>query len=82
VITGTLQQNDQPAAQLPQADETHDVPEGFWKVIMYNGKLEAYIMPQWYSGKDWQQAIAPLSEVEQYTGLSLANLLNYHKESD
>ena len=48
VMTGPLYENDMPP--LPNADETHKVPSGYWKIIVVNDsgniQVAAFIMEQ------------------------------------
>ena len=44
VITGPLYEGD--GMTLPQADETHSVPTGYWKVACTESDCAAFIFPQ------------------------------------
>ncbi len=79
VITGTAYQGNY--GRLPNADEPHKIPTHLWKIVMYNGKLEADLFPQnkakWTNFKTGK---TPLTLVEQYSGLELSFLLRYYQE--
>jgi endonuclease G len=46
VITGPYYLKNQNMPKLPNADEPHVVPNGYWKIITYKGIREAYQYPQ------------------------------------
>ena len=66
---------------LPQADESHQIPSGFWKIIMYNGKIESYLFAQETpKSKDFRLGKTALSEIEVWSDLNLNFLLDYYEE--
>ena len=68
VITGTAYH--QRMAQLPEADEQHMVPSGFWKVITVKGRTEAYFFEQSTQPEaDFGMGKIDLFELERLTGL-------------
>lgn len=79
LITGTYY--DERPLKLPQADEPNQVPSGFWKIIMYNGKMESYFFAQnTPKNTDFQSGKTSLNEIEKLTGLELSFLLNHYQE--
>ncbi|MFW5643270.1 MAG: DNA/RNA non-specific endonuclease [Alkalispirochaeta sp.] len=75
VVVGTLY--DGPAMPaLPEADEEHTVPTGFWKVVVVpalgDDGVGAYIMPQQgFTEGDPAAFLTSIDEVERRSGLSL-----------
>lgn len=70
VLTGTLYERE--LDDLPKADEDHELPSGYWKVILKGSKAIGFIMDQGMARKDDEcEAIVELSEIEQRTGLEL-----------
>lgn len=73
IITGPVYERDMPS--LPNADETHKVPSGYWKVISTGaGRMAAFFMDQDtvrtadYCSSSFD---VTLEELEQKTGLSI-----------
>lgn len=71
VVTGPLYESD--ADKLPEANETHTVPSGFWKVISDSkGNITAFIFDQDIAANaKYCDQIVPLSDVESRSGLDL-----------
>lgn len=70
VITGPLYDNSMP--ELPNADETHVVPSGYWKIIAIPGRASGFIFenaPDEGSYCDYE--VERLSEIERRSGLDL-----------
>ena len=81
VITGTAYHK--LIFKLPSADEPHKVPSAFWKVVMYNGKLESYIYEQETpKGADFKLGETALSEIEGFSGLDLGFLLEHYQQKE
>jgi endonuclease G len=75
VLTGPLYETN--TDNLPLADEVHKVPSGYWKVIVNNNKSVGFIMNQDIErAKNECETIAPISEIEQRSGLTLFPQLN------
>ncbi|MFC4352282.1 DNA/RNA non-specific endonuclease [Fodinicurvata halophila] len=71
VITGPLYE--EPMPELPNADEVHEVPSAYWKVISTpNGRLSAFVMDQDIPrDADYCAYTVSLSEIEERTDLDL-----------
>lgn len=71
VVTGTLYERDM--RPMPQADEPHQVPSGYWKVVaMEDGTVTAFIMDQNLDrSAPFCGTEVSLDEVEQRAGLKL-----------
>ncbi len=70
VMTGTVYEREMP--KLPGADEPHQVPSGFWKIVIVDGKTEAYFFDQeTYSGTDYKSGKTTVAEIERKTGIDL-----------
>ena len=68
VITGTVYQENR--LQLPNADEEHKIPTGFWKLIEINNEITAYYFPQSVElGLPIESGRVPLVKIESMTGL-------------
>jgi endonuclease G, mitochondrial len=72
VMTGTLYESDMPS--LPNSDEAHKVPSGFWKIVAVNdyGELRtaAFIMGQDVSrNSPFSDHIKTIKEIQDKTGL-------------
>jgi endonuclease G, mitochondrial len=79
IITGTYYGDS--SLKLPQADEPHQIPSGFWKIIKYNGKIESYVFAQdTPKNTDFKSGKTTLTEIEKLTNLELNFLLNYYQE--
>ncbi|BAW96616.1 DNA/RNA non-specific endonuclease [[Synechococcus] sp. NIES-970] len=60
--------------QLPNADEPHQIPDYFWRIITYNNTTEAYIFSQDTPlGADFRLGKISPRELEQYTGLTFSS---------
>ncbi|KKJ01146.1 DNA/RNA non-specific endonuclease [Prochlorothrix hollandica] len=70
VITGTAYLKPEPP--LPQADEPHVVPSGFWKVVTHNGQVSAYFFDQDSSAQDPKEGEIPLENLERLVKLDFA----------
>ncbi|NJN74641.1 MAG: DNA/RNA non-specific endonuclease [Limnothrix sp. RL_2_0] len=65
VIVGTAY-DDYFVGQLSNADEVANIPDFLWRIISYNGKIEAYIFPQeTAAGTDFKLGETTVFEVEQ-----------------
>ena len=71
VLTGPLYESDE--SPLPEANETHRVPSGFWKVVANkSGKISAFIFDQELDrNANYCAQRKPLSDVETRSGLNL-----------
>lgn len=79
VITGPSYLD--PFDKLPEADERHQVPGGFWKVVMYGDKIESYYFGQDTPGDaDFRLGRTRLEEVSAWSGLDLSFLLSRYQE--
>jgi len=74
VITGTLYQN--PSLQLPNADETHQVPTSYFKVVYdLKGNATAFVMAQSAGRNDSHcDKIKPIGELSRALSFSLPAL--------
>jgi len=55
---------------LPNADEPHRVPSGFYKIITYGNQTEAYLFDQdTPEGADYRSGLTTVEEIERLTGL-------------
>jgi len=79
VITGTFYDGT-PMPPLPEADESHRVPTGFWKVVVvHDGSADnggagvaAFAMPQQgFSASSPAAYLVSIDEIETRTGLNL-----------
>ena len=70
VVTGPLYEDSMD--ELPEADEPHRIPSGYWKVVsMRNGGAAGFIFSQAPEEGTYCDRIAPLSEIESRSGLDL-----------
>jgi len=70
VLTGPLYEHEMRA--LPNADEAHRVPSGYWKVVaLPDGRVVAFIFANAPGRGRYCAFIRPLAEVEQRSGLDL-----------
>jgi endonuclease G len=70
VVTGPLYEED--THDLPQADEPHRIPSGYWKVVsMRAGGAAGFIFSQAPDEGTYCDHIAPVSEIESRSGLDL-----------
>lgn len=54
---------------LPNADEPNNIPDYLWRIMVYDGKIEAYIFPQnTPAGTDFKMGQTTVNEVEQWSG--------------
>ena len=71
----------EPFETLPNADERHQIPGGFWKVVMYGDKIESYYFGQdTPSDADFRLGRTRLEEVSAWSGLDLSFLLSPYQE--
>ena len=67
VMTGTLYQK--PMDSLPNADEDHVVPSGFWKLIKFDDQVQAYAFDQdTEKGSSVDDGLITLEALEAITG--------------
>lgn len=73
VVTGPLYERDMP--QLPEADEPHQIPSHYWKIVAFDGpeglQAVAFVMDQdtdW--GADYCERRVSVDEVEARSGLN------------
>lgn len=70
VVTGPLYEETMDA--LPNADETHRIPSGYWKVVsMRTGAAIGFIFSQHPEQGGYCTRIASLGEIEQRSGLNI-----------
>lgn len=74
VVTGPLYEREMP--ELPEADEPHAVPSGYWKVVALDGsdgvEAVAVVMDQeTLRGSDYCGHRVPVEEVEERSGLDV-----------
>ena len=77
VITGPLFEEDM--GELPNADEEHSIPSGYWKIIYVEDgssvRAAAFIMDQEPTG-DLSDQATDINEIEQRSGLTFFPLLD------
>ena len=74
VMTGPLYE--QPMDPLPEANETHTMPSGYWKVVLAfddqnDPVIAAFAMPQSPATSDAASFAVSLDEVDQRTGFQV-----------
>lgn len=71
VVTGPTYDSDQQQLELPEADETHTVPTGYFKVIaLSNGRVSSFLFDQDENRQmDYCDGIVDFDDVETATGL-------------
>ena len=70
VLTGTVYERKM--KPLPGANEPHQVPSGYWKIISIKGKHTAYFFDQnTPKGADYRTGLTTIAEIERKTGLDL-----------
>lgn len=87
VMTGPLYETEM--EPLPQADEEHQIPSGYWKIVAVgtrgktsNLEVTAFIMGQETArGADFRDFIARIDEVENRSGLDFFRELPSHVET-
>lgn len=80
VITGTSYHR--PMPQLPGADEKHQVPAGYWKIILTGQAMESYFFEQGTpKGTDFELGKTTLTEIEGFSGLDFTMLRNNFTEA-
>ena len=83
VITGTFYSDEFPMDALPGADEPHQIPSGYWKIVMYDNVMETYLFPQKFDTKlTFRDAETNLAQIEAYSGLNFRFLGDRYKEID
>lgn len=83
VITGTFYDPNKPMPPLPQADEPHQVPSGFWQIVMYDGVMETYVFPQDFPrNQSFRAAETNLATIEARTGFQFDFLGDRYQEID
>ncbi|WP_075892090.1 DNA/RNA non-specific endonuclease [[Limnothrix rosea] IAM M-220] len=83
IITGTFYNDALPMPALPGADEPHQIPSGYWKIVMYDNVMETYLFPQEFDTKlAFRDAETSLAEIESYSGLNFAFLGDRYTEID
>lgn len=83
VITGTFYSDKLPMGTLPNADESHVIPSGYWKIVMYDGVMETYLFPQDFDGKlTFRDAETSLKQIENYTNTQFQFLRAHYEEID
>lgn len=77
VITGPYYEPDSPVVQLPNADESHKVPSGYWKIIVFNNNIESFVYDQLTpSGVDFKLGRTCNDEVERFSGFLISDRVN------
>lgn len=73
VVTGPLYDPDENQMTLPQADESHEVPTGYWKVVYTKaGKATAFMFDQDVARNiNYCSAITSVADVENASGLDI-----------
>ena len=71
-ITGPYYEESLKMPNLISADESHIVPNGYWKIIKYNGKVEGYLYEQ-ETPQDADYKLGSISpeEIESFAGFEI-----------
>lgn len=70
VVTGPLYET--VMEKMPQADEDHSVPSGYWKVVVSGSQAVGFLMNQdTERGRAECETTTPIQEIEQRSGLEL-----------
>ncbi len=83
VVCGPLYEDDMLA--LPECDEEHTVPSGFWQVVAVRDgsqtRAAAFVMSQTQAGQPYKKALARVDDVETRSGLDLFSELPAAEEA-
>ena len=85
VMTGPYYLENQPMPSLPSADESHLVPNGYWKIIcswdQRRPQVAAYLFPQNVpSHQDFSTYNVSVDDIEKITALDFFNQLHEEEE--
>jgi endonuclease G len=73
IITGPYYQDSLPA-KLPNADEPHQIPSGYWKIIAYQDTIESFVYDQSTpSGVDFKLGKTCNDEVERFASFLISD---------
>lgn len=85
IITGPLYERAMP--QLPNADEPHQVPSGYWKIIFSEKNNQRLVLGFIFDQEtprdfDFSKGLVSINEIENRSGLDFFWLLNQEEEEE